>query len=236
MPVTTVSKEYGMHVQEEPQQHSPYLLNERGVGTHQLIARWVTPRSRILDVGCADGYVMELLRAQKACTCVGIEVGPAAATARRAGFEVVDEPAPEAFAVARMHGPFDHVIFADVLEHMADPQPVLQAAASLLSPGGSVLVSVPNVAFLPARLRLLRGRWDYEETGIFDATHLRFFTVETARALLVDAGLRVERAAFVGPLTYRMGGTGLALTRLRPQLLANQVVLEGRFHEGSASG
>lgn len=220
-----------MQSQAVPQQHSPYLLNGRGVGTHQLIARWVTPKSRILDVGCADGYVMGLLRDAKACTCVGIEMGPAAAAVRRAGFEVIDQPAPQAFAAARVHGLFDHVIFADVLEHMADPQPVLQAAASLLSPGGSVLVSVPNVAFLPARLRLLRGRWDYEETGIFDATHLRFFTVETARALMVDAGLRVERAAFVGPLTYRMGETGLALTRLRPQLLANQVVLEGRFHE-----
>ncbi len=225
-----------MHIDQELPQHSPYVLNQRGIGTHQLITRWATPGSRILDVGCADGYVMESLRREKACTCVGIEVGPAAAAARLAGFEVVDEPAPQAFAVARLHGPFDHVVFADVLEHMADPQPVLQAAGALLSPGGSVLVSVPNVAFLPARLRLLRGRWDYEETGIFDATHLRFYTVETARALLAEAGLTVERIAYVGPLTYRMGETGLALTRLRPQLLANQVVLEGRFHGGSASG
>jgi methionine biosynthesis protein MetW len=207
----------------------PYVLNERGTGTHQLIARWVSPGSRVLDVGCASGYLMQVLRETRGCTCVGVETGLAAVAARQAGFEVVAQPAPDAFEAARRHGPFDHVVFADVLEHMPEPEGVLQASTELLSPGGSVLVSLPNVAYALARLRLLRGRWDYEETGIFDRTHLRFFTVDTARALLAGAGLAVEREGFVGPLTYRLGEAGLALTRLRPQVLANQIVLEGRL-------
>jgi methionine biosynthesis protein MetW len=206
-----------------------YTLNIRGVGTHQLITRWVRPKSHVLDVGCASGYLMRLLRDTRGCTCVGIESGAAAAEAEREGFPVVQGLAPAAFDAARRHGPFDHVVLADVLEHTAEPEPILRAVADLLAPGGSVLVSLPNIAYLRARLRLLRGDWTYDESGIFDRTHLRFFTVTSARQLLLQAGLEVERDGFVGPLTYRLGETGLALTRLRPQLLANQVVLEGRF-------
>ncbi|PPK93895.1 methionine biosynthesis protein MetW [Kineococcus xinjiangensis] len=206
-----------------------YLLNTRGVGTHQVIARWVRPGSRVLDVGCASGYLMKVMSTTGGCTCVGIESGPAATAAREEGFEVIHGFAPEAFDAARSSGPFDHVVFADVLEHTTDPGPVLQAAADLLTPDGTVIVSLPNIAYLLARLRLLSGRWTYEEHGIFDRTHLRFFTVATARELLEGAGVRLRRTAYIGPLTYRMGDRGLALTRIRPQILASQVVLEGSF-------
>lgn len=206
-----------------------YTLNERGIGTHQLITRWARPQSHVLDVGCASGYMMRLLRDTRGCTCVGIEAGAAAAEAQREGFEVIEGLAPEAFDVAERYGPFDHVVLADVLEHIPEPEPVLRAVAGLLAPGGSVIVSLPNIAYVRARLRVLKGDWSYDDSGIFDRTHLRFFTVATARQLLQHCGLEVQREAFVGPLTYRLGERGLALTRLRPQLLANQVVLEGRF-------
>lgn len=210
-----------------------YLLNERGIGTHQVIAGWVRQRSRVLDVGCADGYLMQLLRDTRGASCVGVEAASApAATAALRGFDVVEGFAPAAFAQARRHGPFDHVVFADVLEHTVEPEEVLHAAARLLAPGGTVVVSVPNVAYVRARLRLLRGRWTYEDSGIFDRTHVRFFTCSTASELLQQAGLAVERTAFVGPLTYRLGLPGASLTAVRPQLLANQVVLEGRFRVG----
>ena len=74
---------------------------------------------------------------------------------------------------------FDVVVFADVLEHLRDPLPVLRRAATLLAPGGAVLVSVPNIAHGDLRLNLLRGRFDYTPTGLLDDTHTRFFTRET---------------------------------------------------------
>lgn len=212
-----------------------YTLNERGVGTHQLITRWVRPESHVLDVGCASGYLMRMLRDTRGCTCVGIESGPAAVEAEQEGFPVIRGLAPAAFDAARVHGPFDHVVLADVLEHTVEPEPILRAVADLLAPGGSVLISLPNIAYLRARLRVLSGDWTYEESGIFDRTHLRFFTLASARQLLREAGLELQRDGFIGPLTYRLGDPGLALTRLRPQLLANQVVLEGRF-AGAAGG
>lgn len=227
------TRHHPTHKEEDPlnsaQAGASYTLNERGIGTHQLITQWARPQSRVLDVGCASGYMMRLLRDVRGCTCVGIEAGAGVADARREGFDVIQGMAPEAFDAARQWGPFDHVVLADVLEHTAEPEPILRAVADLLAPGGSVIVSLPNIAYALARLRVLRGKWSYDDSGIFDRTHLRFFTISTARELLQQAGVDLQRDAFVGPLTYRLGERGVALTRLRPQLLANQVVLEGRF-------
>ena len=90
---------------------------------------------------------------------------------------------------------FDVVVFADVLEHLVDPAAALELARSLLAPGGCVVASVPNVAHWSVRLDLLRGRFDYRELGIMDATHLRWFTAENLKRVFRSAGLEVEQYA-----------------------------------------
>jgi SAM-dependent methyltransferase len=77
------------------------------------------------------------------------------------------------------------------LEHVADPGNFLQLAHRALLPRGRVIASVPNVAHWSVRVDLLRGRFDYQPTGIRDATHLRWFTAETVRLLFESSGLRV---------------------------------------------
>jgi SAM-dependent methyltransferase len=94
-----------------------------------------------------------------------------------------------------LHGPFDAIVYGDVLEHLSDPRAVLQALDQTLTPGGTVIVSVPNVAHLWVRLSLLAGRFDYADRGILDRTHLRFFTRRTLLELLRDAGLAVIEVA-----------------------------------------
>ena len=126
-------------------------------------------------------------------------------------------------------GPYDQVLLADVLEHTPEPDAVLRDLVGLLTPGGSVVVSLPNIAYALARLRLLRGVWRYERTGIFDDTHLRFFTRATAREMLERAGLRVEAERHIGPASYAVGRPGMAVTRLRPGLLASQLVFLARL-------
>jgi len=92
------------------------------------------------------------------------------------------------FAVAS----FDVVVCADILEHLPDPLVALSSAARLVRPGGAVVISVPNVANWQARLRLLRGVWRYEPTGLFDTGHLRFLTRDTLFELVAASGLTVE--------------------------------------------
>ena len=104
-------------------------------------------------------------------------------------------PAAEASWVpelAQVEGAFDLALALDVLEHSADPEGLLADLASRLRPGGTALVSVPNVAHWSMRASLLAGRFDYAERGILDRTHLRFFTRATFLDLLAGVGLRVE--------------------------------------------
>jgi hypothetical protein len=97
--------------------------------------------------------------------------------------------------------------------------------------GGLVVLSVPNVAHWTGRRALLRGRFAYAEHGLFDRTHLRFFTRASARALAEGAGLRIVAERFAPaplPLQARVHALraleGLA-ARARPELFALQVVL-----------
>jgi SAM-dependent methyltransferase len=75
---------------------------------------------------------------------------------------------------------FDTIIFADVLEHLAWPAGVLKKYADLLKPDGTVIVSLPNVGLWSVRLGLLFGRFRYQDSGVLDRTHLRFFTRRSA--------------------------------------------------------
>jgi SAM-dependent methyltransferase len=157
---------------------------------------------RVLDLGCATGALGAGLDA----TVVGIERDPdfAASAARRLDRVLVADL--ESVDFARL-GRFDCVVAADVLEHLADPWGVLRrAVADALEPGGTVVVSLPNVRFFETFWQLgVRGRWPRREHGVFDASHLRWFTRADAVDLLEEAGLAVER---VEPLIrVRPGGS-----------------------------
>jgi 2-polyprenyl-3-methyl-5-hydroxy-6-metoxy-1,4-benzoquinol methylase len=144
----------------------------------------------LLDVGAAHGYLAEELRAQ-GFQVTGIEanrvLGEEAAK-HCDDFLLLDLDGPlPAFAE-----PFDVIVFGDVLEHLKNPAAVLRALTASLREEGAVIISLPNVANLYVRLSLLCGRFDYQDRGILDRTHLHFFTRKTFREFLTDAGLEAE--------------------------------------------
>jgi methionine biosynthesis protein MetW len=192
--------------------------------SHRLILESVAEGSRVLDVGCAEGYLAAALQ-ERGCAVVGIE-GNAEAAAK-APVEVVVGDVEDPRVRERVTERFDVAIFGDVLEHLRDPLAVLRWA-----PADRAVVSLPNVAHWTARRALLRGRWPQEDHGLFDRTHLHFFTRATARGLVERAGFAVEREAFAGaplPLESRLPPLGRlrpALVRRRPELFALQVVLQ----------
>jgi SAM-dependent methyltransferase len=148
--------------------------------------------SRVLDVGCGTGSVSAHVAANTGAQIVGVEPDPTrAARARARGFDVHAELLTE--ALVRRLGLFDVVMFADVLEHLPDPLALLRVATTVLVPGGGIVASVPNVAHWSVRTDLLRGRFQYRETGIMDATHLRWFTHDGIALLFKAAGFRIER-------------------------------------------
>jgi methionine biosynthesis protein MetW len=155
------------------------------------IARRVPASARrVLDLGCAAGGLAALLKARGPVEVVGVEKDAAYAEAARARCDTVVHADVEALDPTGL-GSFDCLVAADVLEHLVDPWTVLRTYARLLEPGGTAVVSLPNVAHWSTYAALLRGSWPRNPEGIHDATHLRWFTLRDARRLLAQAGLEV---------------------------------------------
>ena len=95
-------------------------------------------------------------------------------------------------------GGYDLVIFSHVLEHLRNPSRVLKDVHRVLVPGGIVAVALPNVLNWRHRLRFLFGRFEYEEGGIMDSTHVRFYTFASARRLLETNGFEISKATAEG--------------------------------------
>jgi 2-polyprenyl-3-methyl-5-hydroxy-6-metoxy-1,4-benzoquinol methylase len=207
---------------------------------HRLLLESVPSGARTLDVGCATGYLAAGLAA-RGCAVVGVESDPHAAEAARQHCErVVTGDVETAACLQELRGlaPFDALVCGDVLEHLRDPWRTLQALVALLEPGGRAAISVPNIAHWTARRSLVRGRFEYTAHGLFDRTHLRFFTRATARDLATSAGLDVRAERFAPaplPLQSRIGALrrleGPA-ARLRPEVFALQFVLVGEPRPG----
>jgi O-antigen biosynthesis protein len=211
-------------------QYNPSVDLARENSSHSTLIRLVGYDKKVLDVGCARGYVGRILSEQFRCQVSGIEADMAAAElARRFYQEVItgDVEKLEIFDELR-RGPFDVAIFGDVLEHLRWPERVLTRVRSLLAPGGYVLISLPNVATLRLRLRFLRGKFEYTDQGIMDRTHLRFYTLKSARELVLTCGYTIVHSdSVLGP------NFGRLLARLKipvwlmpPSLLAAQFIFK----------
>lgn len=170
-----------------------YVLKPDPHSSHSIVLRWLGEGRgrRILDVGAADAIVSRRLT-ERGWRVTGIEGDPALAQAGAPHCERMIT-ANLNRVIPEVQGPFDAILYGDVLEHLIDPLRVLVELDRSLAPDGFVIISVPNIAHLYIRLLLLLGRFDYIDRGILDNTHLRFFTARSLRALLADAGLVIER-------------------------------------------
>jgi 2-polyprenyl-3-methyl-5-hydroxy-6-metoxy-1,4-benzoquinol methylase len=144
---------------------------------------------RLLDVGAAGGHLGRAVRSRCAYLA-GVEPDPGLPESAREGYD--EWRAKDLAACGDWAEPFDVVVFADVLEHVARPEDVLARARGWLRHGGRLFVSLPNVANVTVRAALLLGRFSYADRGILDRTHLRFYTRRTATRLITDAGFDVR--------------------------------------------
>ena len=152
-----------------------------------MLGSRVAPGSRVLEVGCGTGAMLSVFRDHSRADVIGIEPDPERVSmARERGFEVVHGYFDD--ITASQLGTFDVIVFADVIEHLVDPAPLLMLARRQLRAGGCVIASVPNVAHWTIRLSLLRGKFDYEPTGLMDATHLRWYTAASLERLFRATG------------------------------------------------
>ena len=121
----------------------------------------------------------------------GIEYNDEAATAAEEKLDKVISGKIEDALTELPDNYFDTIIFADVLEHLVDPYSVLELIKDKLSPEGELIASIPNVRHWSVVKQLLEGRWDYQEWGIMDSTHLRFFTRQSIQSMFDKAGYNI---------------------------------------------
>lgn len=167
-------------------------------GPHAKIISMIGKRWKVLDVGCGVGNLGKRLKEELNCYVVGIEVDEEAAKAAQKFYDEVIVTNVEGLGELKPHRCFNAIIMADVLEHLKRPDILLIKLKPYLRPEGYVIASIPNIARLEIRLKLLFGKFEYQETGILDKTHLRFFTLNTAKNLFEKTGYKVIQVDYTG--------------------------------------
>jgi 2-polyprenyl-3-methyl-5-hydroxy-6-metoxy-1,4-benzoquinol methylase len=210
-----------------------YKAKQSPLGSQSQLLEWVPKTARrVLDLGCGEGSISRAL-IERGHHVVSVDSRPP--TSPLPNFVQAD------IGVGLPLDPddrFDVIVLADVLEHLPQPEQLLETAVAHLAPGGRLLVSLPNFVHWSVRASVLAGKFEYTNRGILDRTHLRFFTKRTATQLFNDAGLHIQSYRttpvpweLVLPKPVQGAAASLEradhlLTRARPDLFAYQHLFE----------
>lgn len=184
-----------------------YPIKQSQASSHHYARQMVGSNQDVLDIGAGEGFfAKELLANGNRITGVDNR----SISAEDSPFEryfTADLEEGIAPVIRQLEGKrFDRVLLLDVLEHLRNPDQILQQSHQVLKREGLLIVSVPNIANIYIRLTLLLGRFEYSERGLLDKTHLRFFTRKTARRLLESNGYSIlEEQETVIPLELVLG-------------------------------
>lgn len=159
---------------------------------------------KVLEIGCGSGNFRT--NCSDVCEYWGVEPNPEAATkAKRQLTKVllgIYEDAHETIP----DGYFDLIVCNDVIEHLPDHESFLKKIKTKLAPNGVLIGSVPNIRFLPYLISLLCAKdWKYEDSGVLDRTHLRFFTEKSLKQTFIDTGYDIEQFSGINSMENRWG-------------------------------
>ena len=157
---------------------------------------------KILEVGCGDGIFLGELAKRQNAEVWGVELDSNAAMKAKSKTEKIFNLSIEDAINQLPKNYFDCIIFNDVLEHLSDPNKVLKLMHQLLAHQGCVVVSIPNVRFLPQIYHyIIQKDWKYDPNGgILDITHLRFFTKKSIIRMFDETGYSIEKIEGINPI------------------------------------
>jgi glycosyltransferase involved in cell wall biosynthesis len=189
--------------------------------THAYALGTVPPGARVLDLGCGDGRLAQVLH-ERGCYVAGVDAYPLPDAVELDEFhehDLNDVPLPVDVSS------FDYVLMLDVIEHLARPEEFVAELrrATEENPAVRFVISSGNIAFVPTRILLLLGQFNYGKRGILDMTHTRLFTFATLRRLLEGEGFRIDTVRGVPapfPEAVGEGGLGSILLRVNKFLIA----------------
>jgi len=218
----------GGHYNFNPRQ---YIYHEKNgpYSSHVIIARNCPP-GKVLDIGCAEGFIGRKLIA-KGCEVTGIDIGEKGPEGYKAYYSYdLNKGLPAEVDLKS----FSTVILADVLEHLVYPEKLLHDILRKTAPDATVIASTGNVANWHIRFALLFGFFPYARKGILDQSHVRFFTIGSFRKLWEENGFRTTKKRYsVFPfeelfsprVSIALSFIYYILTRLMPGLFAYQTIL-----------
>ena len=170
----------------------------------------------VLDVGCGSAALgLEYKRRNPLARYFGVESDPEACILAAGRIDHVVGADVEAVAFPFGEQRFDCIIYGDLLEHLKDPWKLLALHATRLQPGGLVLICMPNVEHWSFVQKLLAGSWAYEEQGLLDHSHLRWFSAGTMLSAFAGAGLKPHD---VSPRIFDADGCNAFVTAMAPSL------------------
>lgn len=165
-----------------------FELDIGGDNSNSVILRNIKPNSKILEFGCAFGRMTKYLKETLNCQVTIVEKDyESFSIAKQYSVNSYNLPVEEFDTTEK----FDYIIFADVLEHLFDPESALTKAKSYLNDTGSIWISIPNIAHNSVLIDLYQNKFEYRKTGLLDDTHIRFFTRTSLDSMVERCGLSV---------------------------------------------
>jgi 2-polyprenyl-3-methyl-5-hydroxy-6-metoxy-1,4-benzoquinol methylase len=180
-----------------------------------IFEKFPNQNPKILDVGCATGVIGRLLGSKN--NIYGIENNPELFKIANKYCEQVFNLDLNNFNVNEVtETNFQMIFLGDVLEHLVNPRETLRKIIKLAKDDGCIIISLPNIAQLQFRIKLLFGIFNYTDTGVMDKSHLHFYTLKTAKELINSVNLKIIK-------TYP-SGTIVSYLNIFPTLLAPQFI------------
>ncbi len=188
----------------------------------------IPKNSKILEIGCATGFMGEYFIAKKNCKVYGVELGKDEAEIAKTKLTKVivgDIENKETISKVKKLGKFDVIFATALIEHLKDPWSALSVWKTWLNPGGCIILSTSNIAHWSTRLKILKGEFNYSEYGILDNTHLHLFTVSSFKKIIEDSGLVID---FFGIDAEGGGYPKISMlgSKFLPNLFAYQMVIK----------
>ena len=158
----------------------------------EMLALLPDSAKTVLDVGCGEGVFAKQIKDKNNAEAWGIELMEEPAQLAAKVLDNVFVGPYQKFLDDLPDDYFDVVYCNDVLEHLVDPYSFLGGLKSKLSANGVVISSIPNIRYLDAFQKIiLQKKFEYQEHGIFDKTHLRFFTKSSIAQMYKDQGYEI---------------------------------------------
>lgn len=183
----------------EPINYHYERLYGQGENAGDIVLAMVPQDARVLELGAGPGSITRRLRGERGSRVTAVELEASFLPHLAPHCErVIQANLNETAWVSELGGErFDALVAADVLEHLNRPQDLLRACEALLTPEGSVVISLPHIGHAVIHACLMDEDFEYRDAGLLDSTHIRFFGLKNMQALVEGAGFKVVDAGFV---------------------------------------